>query len=247
MTELPITAPANPTSVPAVGQRGPWQQRSLVLALVLLGMVALAYANAIYHPFVYDDIQLVLKNSNIRSLSSIPGLMGFREDGFGFQSRWTRDVSYALEYAAVGPWPPLFHLTNVILHACVGLLVFVLFSRLTRNALLGWGTAAVFLIHPINTEVVAHISGRRGLLAALFSLAALVLLHSYLRRGGVWRCVAAFVALYLAAFSKEIAVLTPLAFVLIHLYEDSGSVDGTAAALEGLKGETHELSFRREL
>ena len=87
--------------------------------------------------------------------------------------------------------------------------------------MLGWYTAALFLVHPINTEVVAHISGRRGLLAALFSLIALVLLERYARLGGFWRVGVAMLALYLGAFSKELAVMAPLAFVLVDLYSRS--------------------------
>jgi tetratricopeptide (TPR) repeat protein len=54
--------------------------------LALLAVVALAYANAIDQPFVYDDSQLVLKNPNIRSLSSIPKLVGFQDEGFIYQN-----------------------------------------------------------------------------------------------------------------------------------------------------------------
>ena len=112
-----------------------------------------------------------------------------------------------LEYAAVGLWPPLFHLTNVVLHGCVGLLLFVLISRVSRDVALGWWTAALFVVHPATTEVVAHVSGRRGLLAALFSLATLVLLERYVRRRSLWRLGAALLTLYLGTFSKELALM----------------------------------------
>ena len=52
------------------------------LVLVLLALAVLAYSNAIFHPFVYDDNALILKNPEIRSLQNIPEMMGFNENGF---------------------------------------------------------------------------------------------------------------------------------------------------------------------
>jgi len=186
--------------------------------LALVALAALAYFNSVSSPFLYDDVTLVLKNPNIRSLDNIPEIIGFTAEGFQFNTRWTRTVSYALEFAAVGTWAPLYHVTNIALHAMVALLAYLLISRASRSKWLGWWSAALFVVHPINAEVVAHVAGRRGLLAAVFSLGALVLLERYTRRGGVWRLALAAGAIYLAVFSKELAIMTPLAFVLIDLY-----------------------------
>jgi hypothetical protein len=201
--------PANPT--------GP-RWRVLLPGLALLALAALAYFNAVSSPFLYDDVTLVLKNPTIRSLDNIPEIVGFTAEGFQVNTRWTRTVSYALEFAAVGTWAPLYHMTNIALHGLVALLAYLLIARISRNKWLGWWSAALFVVHPINTEVVAHVSGRRGLLAAFFSLAALVLLESYTRRSGIWRLALASGAIYLAVFSKELAIMTPVVFVLVDLY-----------------------------
>ena len=192
--------------------------KSLLPGLALLLLAGLVYFNAISHPFVYDDLGLVLKNQQVRSLDNIPEMIGFSEEGFSFKTRWTRSVSYALEFAAVGAEPALYHVTNIALHGLIGLLVFLLISRVSRSRLLGWWSAALFVVHPINTEVVAHVAGRRGLLAAFFSLAALLLLERYTSKGGIWRLVLASVSIYLGVFSKELAIMTPVVFVLVDFY-----------------------------
>lgn len=192
-----------------------WLARPSVQVAALLLLAALAYANAVAHPFVYDDLPLVLHNPQIRSLDNLPQMVVSTDEGFRLRTRWTRFVSHALEYAVAGSWAPLYHATNIALHGAVGVLVFLLIFRISASRALSWWSAALFLVHPINTEVVAHVAGRRGLLAALFSLLALVLLVDYDRRGGRWRAVGASAALFLGAFSKETAVLTPLAFVLL--------------------------------
>ena len=199
------------------------RQRSLlggtvVVALLIAAIGFVLYSKTLSHPFVYDDVVLVVKNQEIRSLSNIPEFIGFSDEGFQLKPRWTRDVTHALEFAAVGLSPGLYHAVNVLLHAGIALLLFVLIRRISRNDSLAWWSAAIFLVHPICTDVVAQVSGRRGLLAALFSLGALVLLEAYLRKRGLWRLIAAMPLLYLAAFSKETALLAPIGFVLIALF-----------------------------
>ena len=48
---------------------------TVVLPLVLLLLVALAYSNAVSHPFLYDDLMLVVQNPGIRSLANIPEMI----------------------------------------------------------------------------------------------------------------------------------------------------------------------------
>jgi tetratricopeptide (TPR) repeat protein len=188
------------------------------MVLALLVLTGAAYANAILHPFVYDDHHLILHNPEVQSIRNLPSIIGFHEGGFRSEARWTRSVSYALEYWAVGPYPPLFHLDNILLHAGVGLLVFLLITRVSRDPWLGWWSAALFLVHPLNTEVVAQVSGRRELLAAVLSLATLLLLLRYVRAGGRWRLITALTAFYLAAYSKEHALMTLVVFGVVDLY-----------------------------
>jgi tetratricopeptide (TPR) repeat protein len=223
--DVATVPPASPVEAAPGSKRGPF-----VLALGLVLLAAAVYANAVPHPFVYDDVVLVLKNPAIRSLANVPAIIGFGPEGFVQQERWVRDVSYALEYAAFGPWAPAYHFTNLVLHALVGLLVFGLVSRLAGDRRIGWWAAALFVVHPINTEVAANVSGRRELLATLFSLLTILVLLSWTRSRGVWKIPLAFVLLYLGVFSKEIAFLTPLAFVVVDVFAEWRAAGAAAAS-----------------
>jgi tetratricopeptide (TPR) repeat protein len=213
MSDHPATSPLQSNSavarLPGLG----------LLVAALIVMVGVAYANAIDHPFLYDDLPLVLNNPDIRSLDNLPRMIGFSENGLELRSRWTRSVTHALEYAVAGPNPAIYHATNIVLHAAVVLLVFALVLSVARDRMLGFWSAAIVAVHPINTEVVAHVSGRRDLLAALFSLLTLWLLLAHVRRGGLWRVALAALTLFLGVSSKEFALLTPAAFGLLHLYQ----------------------------
>jgi Tfp pilus assembly protein PilF len=206
------------TKQPKPSRQQKMVSRTLVVALLIGAAGFLLYSKTLSHPFVYDDVVLVVKNQAIRSLSNIPEFIGFTDEGFQLKPRWTRHVTHALEYAAVGLSPGLYHAVNAMLHAAVALLVFLLMRRFSQNEMLAWWSAALFLVHPICTDVVAQVSGRRGLLAALFALGALLLLEGFMRSRGAWRLIGASLLLYLAAFSKETALLAPVAFVLLVLF-----------------------------
>ncbi len=203
-------------------------------ALVLTLLAVLAYVNTVFHPFQYDDLPLVLRNPWIRSLSNIPRLMGFGDHGFVARPRFTRDVTYAIEYSIAGPRPPLYHVSNILLHACAGIVLFLLVSRLARDRWLGGLTAALFVLHPIGTDVVAQISGRREILATLFCLAVALFLQAHRERGGAWRVGAAGICLYLGVFSKEMAVMAPLAFFCIEALAPVGRVEDERSGPPGI-------------
>ena len=213
-----------------------------MLLLSLVALTGLVYANAVNHPFVYDDRQLILENPDIRSVSNIPKIMGFTEDGFKLEDRWTREVTHAVEYAAVGLWAPLYHFTNIVLHAAVGLLVFLLVSRVFGDRLIGWWTAALWVAHPIQTEVAAQVSGRRDLLSAVFALWFLIVMERYLRNGGGWRLPVAFALLLLGVFSKQVVLMAPGAVFLIDLYLPRDGDDRPV----GLLGRTRDALLRHK-
>lgn len=215
MSEVSASLP--PTS--SEETEGAHRPRIVVLVTLLIVLVAAAYANAVSNGFVYDDLPLVLKNPEIRSLSNIPQMVGITAQGLELRARWTRMVTHALEYNAAGTWAPLYHLNNIVLHALVVWILFALWLALCKDAWVAFWAAAIFAVHPLNTEVVAHIAGRRDLLAAFFGLGGILLMLRHGQIGGAWRLVAALGAFYLAAFSKEVALLAPAVWVVIDLYK----------------------------
>ncbi|HEU4562808.1 MAG TPA: hypothetical protein VFS20_33570 [Longimicrobium sp.] len=111
---------------------------------------------------------------------------------------------------ASGPNSPLFLLTNYLGHAVCSGLVYLAARRLgalgRRESLLA---AALFAGTVAAVELLRSPAFRADMLAAGFSLAALLLADSWLR-GGRWTRVAlAAVLLVLAIFSKETAVTAP--------------------------------------
>jgi hypothetical protein len=127
----------------------------------------------------------------------------------------------------------------------IGTLLFAVVAGATARRWTGWWTAALFLVHPLQTEVVAHVSGRRDLLAALGSLAFLLLLLRPVDYRGRWRPPAAFVVFFLAVYAKESAIVTPVVFFGIEAAREmSVAARGPVAVLRGI---VHRIRYRRWL
>jgi protein O-mannosyl-transferase len=189
--------------------------RTLVLCLVL---VAVCYANSIPNAFILDDILIVGANERIRHIDPLHLL---------FQSYWG-DLNHAgiyrpltiftfsLEYPIWGVWAAGFRITNLLLHAVNGWLVFLLARGLLGSPMAALASAVVYIVHPIQTEAVVSIVGRSELLAAGLFFAAWLAF----RKGRTW--VSALVY-FLAALAKESAITLP-AVLLVEMALTEGGI-----------------------
>lgn len=85
------------------------------------------------------------------------------------QTRPLTTLTFWANYQLGGANPMGFHLVNLLIHLCVVLLLF----RLLREVMpeeVAFGAAALFAIHPLQSEAVAYIFARGTLLAAAFCL-----------------------------------------------------------------------------
>jgi Tfp pilus assembly protein PilF len=175
------------------------------------------YFNALNNPFVYDDQDTVVANPSLADLSNVRFILTHSP------FRPVVNVSYAIDVAIWGLAPIGFHLTNVLLHAAIVLLLYILLRRACADARartasiagpqpmddwLAFGGAALFAVHPLLSEAVGYISGRSELLCGLFFVSAVLLARAATERGGR-RWIAVGVAALLALLSKEVAVALP--------------------------------------
>ena len=140
-------------------------------------------------------------------------------------------LSYQIEYLFVGENPSLFHTTNVILHLLNVLLVFALIRFFNKKWFVPFITASLFAIHPINTEAVMWISGRKDLLSAFFFLGSLVLYCRHRLRGDRLSFYGSLGLFVCALLSKIIAVTLPLVTLIIHDIQPTKNESNTSIKL----------------
>jgi hypothetical protein len=215
--------------------------RSLRPLLPVLVLSVIAYGSALRGGFVYDDHRLVEWNPLVHSLTHVPD--AFSRDLAG-GTEWAIyrplvAVSFMIDHAIFGGSPFGYHVVNLLWHLAAVVGVFLLAQAIAqsglgpnrgaprsdvarpsapRSAWVPMGAAALFALHPLNSEAVAWISRRGDVMAGAFALFAIVVARRWLLRGGAGWALCMHAAVVVALLSKEIgavlpAVLTAAAFV----------------------------------
>jgi len=172
----------------------------------LLGLTTVVYGNTLLNGFALDDYLYIFNNPAVTS-PSVRGLFAATKDFNVF--RPVTFATLALNWAAGGAHAWGYHLVNLLLHAAVTLLLYLVLRKLLeivpQGATVAWAAALLFAVHPIHTEAVASIVGRSELLAVGFLLAAWLLhLHD--------QPIPALFCFAVALLAKESAVVfVPLA------------------------------------
>jgi hypothetical protein len=173
-------------------------------------LAALVCANALANGLVWDDpIVLTRQLLAFRSVGDLiftpRNIPQFSPDYY----RPLTTLTYLIDRALGGSSPFVFHLSVVLYHVAATYLVFrlglVLFASSTMPLLAAGLAAALFAVHPIHSESVAWGAGRSDVLAACFSLAAVIVY-----RGAAWsplrRTTVAAVLAGAATLAKETAI-----------------------------------------
>ena len=177
--------------------------------LSLLLLTLLVHGSSVTHGFHYDDRHSIVENRHLRSLARVPTFLvnpqAFSADPQVAMYRPLLLATYALNYTLGGLAPWGYHLVNILLHAAMVLLVFRVVSELARSRISGWWVAAVFALHPINTEAVNYICSRSEVLFAVLALAAFHLAETAQPRHRRW----GLVCYALSLMAKSAAVVLP--------------------------------------
>src|SRR5215469_460061 len=164
---------------------------------LLFAIVMLVYGNALFDGFTQDDELYITSNPQVTS-PSVRAL--FAANNFTKIFRPVTFATFAVNWRLSGQHAFAYHLLNLLLHAAVTILIYLVLQTVleatTGAKAVALVAALLFAVHPIHTEAVTSIVGLSELLAAGFLLGAWLL---HMRD----RPVSALVCLVLALLSKE--------------------------------------------
>ncbi|NOY25106.1 MAG: hypothetical protein GXP62_04450, partial [Oligoflexia bacterium] len=212
-----MTSPAPGPAAPPAPSVGPPWARWAGLAILLL--VLAAYLPLLGAGYVWDDQDLILKNTAITSLSNWPQLFSqdlwagtpLAGDGSGFY-RPLVALSLAFDHALAPGSAAFAHAHSLAWHLLACLLLWCLLRRSVGVV----GAAAglpLFALHPVQTEAVAWISARNDPMAAALLFGALLLLDR--DRPSPGALLGGAVLLLAALLAKESALLAPAMLALV--------------------------------
>ncbi|MBI5149957.1 MAG: glycosyltransferase family 39 protein [Candidatus Omnitrophica bacterium] len=191
--------------------------RCVPLALCLLGF--LAYGQTLRYPFVHDEIISIQNNPLITHFDWNEIIHGTGTAAVKWSSsinnayyRPFLELFYRIEYALFGLHPAGYHFLNIVVHILNSLLVYRLMNIFLDNKKgSAFAVSLLFLLHPVQTESVACVSGISNLLFAFFSLAGIyfycLAAHQRANRRIYWASLAAS---FFALLTKEQAVMLPV-------------------------------------
>jgi tetratricopeptide (TPR) repeat protein len=215
------------------------------LLLTIIGLIA--YSNSFSGPFIFDDVPNIVENPAIRQLWPLTNLFS-PPTLSGLAGRPVLTLSFALNYALCKYDVWGYHLFNLIIHILAGLTLYgivrrtFLSDRLKEKfgpiaAYLAFITAAIWLVHPIQTESVTYIVQRAESLMGLFYLLTVYTAVRSMQpppagragsRSVLWP-VSSVACCALGMATKEVMVTAP---VLIFLYDRAFRANSFAAAIK---------------
>lgn len=187
---------------------------------LLLIFTLIAHLPCLAGGFVWDDIQYVVHNENLRDFEGLARI--WFQPASSPQYYPVTFTSFWIEFQFCGLDPAIYHCVNLCLHLANTALVYWLLKKLGLVRV-AWLAALLFGLHPMRVESVAWISERKDVLSGFFALSSLVVWLYALPRPSHGQLVGSLLLFMLALLSK--AAVSPLPFVMFLLaYWKAGSI-----------------------
>jgi tetratricopeptide (TPR) repeat protein len=212
------TLPASTSPGASFWESPGWRKWEVtVVSAVLAVLVLLVFGQTAHDKFVdYDDTFYVYSNPAVEAGLTLPGVawaLFYRIEGL-----WTPLVtlSHMVDWQLYGSWAGGHHLTNVALHLCSVILLFLILRQMTGALWRSAFVAALFAIHPLHVESVAWVSERKDVLSGFFFMLTLGAYLRYVQRpGSLGRYLTVLFLFATALLCKPMVVTLPFVLLLV--------------------------------
>lgn len=198
--------------------------RGPAASLLILGfLVAASYLPAVWAGFVWDD-EIITRIEAVRNWGGIWDLWFspsavYHESGSGEDHYWPLTyTTFWIEHKLWGFAPAGYHVVNILLHFANTAFLFRLLSRLGVPG--AFFAAAVFAVHPLQTESVVWVIARKDLLSAFFYLAAVLMWFRYADAPRPRRYASALLLFVAGMLCKSIAITLPATLLVLQWWRN---------------------------
>ena len=183
--------------------------------LIFIGLVV--FFNGVFNNFLGDDLGQVLNNPLTSSLDNLINFFtnstfynGDTGSLIGLYFRPITITFFAVLKTIFGENIFVFHFFQILIHITNSVLLFLIFRKYFKN-FIALFISIIFLVHPLNSEVVFYVSNYQEVLFFVFGLIAFLLLQSNLK---IKKVITLSIFLFLSLLSKETGILFFLAISL---------------------------------
>jgi tetratricopeptide (TPR) repeat protein len=183
--------------------------------IVLFILTGVIYFNTLHNDFIFDDLPLIQSSKILPSLDNPRSIMSVFTQKSGY--RPIRTLSYAIDYHISGLNPVSYHISNIIYHTITAIFVYLVTLSIVSNRVSALCAAILFAVHPVHTDSVAYLAGRRDILSGLFFFMGFYCFLTYRNTNRLAFAPLTMIAYLLSIGSKEIGVTLPVLFFLFDL------------------------------
>ena len=192
--------------------------RKTAYIIIIFFTVIIAYQKSINVPFLFDDIDLIINNPQIKNFKHINKIItsdffehkkSVQGKGIGYY-RPVVILSYMLDYKIWGLNAKGFHYTNILLHSINSVLLFLIVYHICAGLFFSLCCGLIFSIHPVQSESVIWISGRTDLFGVMFFFLSFYLYLLYKNKNNKIMLTLSLIFYALGVLSKEFVLLLPV-------------------------------------
>jgi tetratricopeptide (TPR) repeat protein len=190
-------------------------------AYVFMVLGFTVFFTGLNRPFQGDDGYQIVNNTPVHSIKHI--VLLFHSGTFyngqrltGIYYRPMMSATFSLIYTFFGAHPIAYHLVQLALYIASAFILYLVFRLFLKQALALF-LALIFLVHPLNSQVVFAIPSMQDALFFFFGILGLWVLMADKSTKSLW---AAGLCFLLSLLSKETAVIfVVMAFLYLFLFE----------------------------
>ena len=191
-----------------------------ILAIIIFSV----YFQTLSYGLTGLDDNTILSNAN--SLLSKNNLFeSFKLDAFLSPNgnvfyRPVQGLSYIIDASIGGTNPFYSHFTNLLIHIICSWLLFYLIILFRNDKKPAFFFTLIFAVHPLFNQAVIWLPSRGDLLMTMFSLMSFITYIKFSGSKNYIYLIANIISFFLAVYSKEVAVLLPVIFLLYSYYNE---------------------------
>lgn len=182
--------------------------------IIISVVISIVYISALKFDFTnFDDSSIIPPNaelfSDIDNINKVVLNDAFFQNGTTSFFRPLQNLSFMIDYQFSEINPVAYHITNILLHICSTIFLFLLLIELNFEKRISFISSLIFAVAPVFNQAIAWVPGRGDLFLGLSSIIFLYTFLKFDKSNYQKFLIIHLISLAIALLSKESALVLP--------------------------------------